>query len=111
MLIFFNGLVFFQEFVTFLLDRGAFVDGETEDLLEEKMPELAGRDLSRNRTNRDTAENRLFHVLYEEADAPGRFLPAWSEAEANNNAKVYESDDYCLMLFHKKIAFEDITGR
>ena len=73
------------------------MDEEIEELLVEKMPEvLEKRDLSFNRFNHDTAENKLFHVLYEEIENPGAFESAWRDAEANNNARVdTDADDGC----------------
>ncbi len=57
-------------------------------MLDDKMPDLlAKRDLSSNRKNRDTAESKLFQLLYE-AEGSKAFIDAWREAERNNNAKV-----------------------
>ncbi len=87
--------------MSFLLDLGAYVDGETEDLLEDRMPDLlAKKDLSKNRTNRDTAENRLFHALYDERGDGQGFVDKCKEAiKNNNNVRKINSQIYGLTLY------------
>ncbi len=88
-----------KEVAAALLARGARVDVEVdeedetlEDMLKDKMPDLYQRlDLRKNRGGKaggDTLENKLFHVLYEEAEKPGGFMTAWEKEEKNNNQKV-----------------------
>jgi ankyrin repeat protein len=84
-----------------LLEAGASisieVDGDTvENLLVEKMPELyKSVDLRRNRRAGagDTIENKLFPLLYLEAQTPGKFIPAWHDAEQNNNKVDVNADN------------------
>ena len=88
-----------EEVAELLLKSGASVlteiDGETvEELLESKMPNLYSRvNLDGNRTNRDTTENQLFHVLYSEYVDSGAFERSWIEAESNNNGKINPNAD------------------
>ena len=99
-----------EEVVKLLLKAGACIttendDGETvEELIEQKMPQLlAGGilDLSKNRINKDTIENKLFHLLYSEYYDPGKFQECWEDAEKNNNRVLVDADDgtYTFLQF------------
>lgn len=98
-----------REAVRMLLEAGACIttdvegDGETvEDLIREKMggDVLEGLDLTQNRKNKDTVENRLFHLLYFESFETDRqkmggrkFQQEWEEAEEQGSASVNPDAD------------------
>ncbi len=69
------------------------VDDETiEEKIEEKMPRILDG-LVPNRQDNDAIENKLFHILYYEADSGGHFKEAWTEAESNNNVVNVNADN------------------
>lgn len=99
-----------EEVVKLLLNAGACIttendDGDTvEDLIEQKMPQLFASenlDLSKNRINKDTIENKLFHLLYSEYYDPGKFQESWEDAEKNNNRVPVDADNgtYTFLQF------------
>ena len=86
-----------EEVAKLLISRGACVtievDEETiEEKIEEKMPHVVNG-LSLNRQDNDSVENKLFHLLYNEAFDPGKFKEAWIDAERNNNTVKVDSDN------------------
>jgi len=73
-----------------LIKKGACIDVEVdgdsiEELLEEKMANLLHECSDYNRQDKDTIENKLFHLLYFENDNSGKFMELWKQAESNNN--------------------------
>ena len=84
-----------EDVVKLLLKAGACIttendEGETvEEIIKQKMPHIFESgdfdDLSRNKENKDTIENKLFQLLYFESSEPGKFQETWEKAENNNN--------------------------
>ena len=99
-----------EDVAKLLLSAGACIttetdDGETvEELIEQKMPHLlesGDLDLSRNRENKDTIENKLFQLLYFESYEPGKFQKEWEKAESNNNRVLVDANNgnYTFLQF------------
>jgi len=79
-----------EEMTELLIDNGACVTVEVEDesieeVLKERMPNLYDRkNLSKNRRDNDSIENKLFQVLYEEYAEPGKFNREFRRVSNNN---------------------------